>query len=114
MRIRDWSSDVCSSDLVGFLRLSPRGTANLALAICLAVLALTFGLLRFAHIWLPPAAALVGLLFVYPLWGWRRLQALSRYMTDELRLLQRDGQARKSFGSGNSVSVRLTLGGRPF
>lgn len=79
--------------LIGFLRLSPRTTANLALAMGIAILLLVLGLFRFAHIWLPPSAALIGLLFVYPLWGWRRLQAISSYMTDELRALQSEDDA---------------------
>jgi CHASE2 domain-containing sensor protein/signal transduction histidine kinase len=74
--------------LIGFLRLSPRRTANLAVGLSIAILLLVLGLFRFGDIWLPPSAALIGLLFVYPLWGWRRLQAISTYMTDELRDLQ--------------------------
>ncbi|ATE65955.1 CHASE2 domain-containing protein [Rhizorhabdus dicambivorans] len=89
--------------LIGFLRLSPRATANLAVGLALLLLLLTFGLFRFAHVWLAPSAALIGLLFVYPLWGWRRLQAISSYMTDELRDLQAEGDAfpRQTRGSGN-------------
>lgn len=101
--------------LIGFLRLSPRGTANLALAISFAILALTFGLVRFAHIWLPPAAALIGLLFVYPLWGWRRLQAISSYMTGELRLLQSEGDAfprQKRAASHHEITLQATLLGQ--
>ena len=101
--------------LVGFLRLSPRGTANLALAISFTVLALTFGLVRFAHIWLPPAGALIGLLFVYPLWGWRRLQAISSYMIDELRLLQNEGDAfprQQRAGANREVTLQATLLGQ--
>ena len=101
--------------LIGFLRLSPRGTANLALAISFGTLALTFALLRFAHIWLPPAAALIGLLFVYPLWGWRRLQAISSYMTGELRLLQNEGDAfpgQRRTGASHEVTLQATLLGQ--
>jgi CHASE2 domain-containing sensor protein len=89
--------------LIGFLRLSPRATGNLALGLGVAALMLAFGLFRFAHIWLPPSAALIGLLFVYPLWGWRRLQAISTYMTDELRVLQAEADAfpRQPRGVGN-------------
>jgi CHASE2 domain-containing sensor protein/signal transduction histidine kinase len=101
--------------LVGFLRLSPRGNANLAVGLILAVLVLTFGLFRFAHFWLPPAAGLIGMLFVYPLWGWRRLQAISSYMTDELRQLQGEGdafprQARRT--ASREVTVQAALLGQ--
>lgn len=77
--------------LLGFLRLSPRANANLAVALLVTVPLFSVALFRLAHIWLPPSAALIGLLFVYPLWGWRRLQAISSYMTDELRQLQSEG-----------------------
>ncbi|MET0375610.1 MAG: CHASE2 domain-containing protein [Rhizorhabdus sp.] len=79
--------------LAGFLRLRPRDSANLAIGIVIAILALTFGLFVFLHIWLPPSAALTGLLFVYPLWGWRRLEAVNNYMTAELGQLQAEGDA---------------------
>ena len=101
--------------LLGFLRLSPRGTANLAIAVSVGVLLLSFILFRFGQFWLPPAAALIGLLFVYPLWGWRRLQAISTYMTDELRLLQSEGDAfpRQERGqSHREITLQATLLGQ--
>lgn len=101
--------------LVGFLRLSPRGAANLALALACGILALAFGLFRFANIWLPPAAALIGLLFVYPLWGWRRLQAISSYMTDELRLLQSEADAfprQQRTVNNREITLQATLLGQ--
>lgn len=101
--------------LIGFLRLSPRGAANLALALALAILVLVFGLFRFANIWLPPAAALIGLLFVYPLWGWRRLQAISSYMTGELRLLQSEADAfprQQRAVSNREITLQATLLGQ--
>ncbi|MBO9379812.1 CHASE2 domain-containing protein [Sphingomonas histidinilytica] len=79
--------------LVGFLRLSPRANANLALILIVALPLFSFLLFRFGHVWLPPSAALIGLLFVYPLWGWRRLQAISSYMTGELRQLDAENDA---------------------
>ncbi|KKC25764.1 CHASE2 domain-containing protein [Sphingomonas sp. SRS2] len=101
--------------LIGFLRLSPRGTANLALALAFLILATSFGLIRFAHVWLPPAGALIGMLFVYPLWGWRRLQAISSYMTDELRLLQSEGDAfprQRRADSGQEITLQANLLGQ--
>lgn len=79
--------------LIGFLRLGPRANANLALLLIIALPLLSLLLFRFGHVWLPPSAALIGLLFVYPLWGWRRLQAIGSYMTDELRQLEIEGDA---------------------
>ncbi len=71
--------------LVGFLFLRPR--ANLLLGGALIVLTLvgSAGLFVLARIWTPPNAALAGLLLVYPLWSWRRLEATNAYMMRELR-----------------------------
>ncbi|MGC6331508.1 CHASE2 domain-containing protein [Rhizorhabdus sp. FW153] len=79
--------------LLAFLRLSPRDNANLAVALLVALPLLCLGLFAFLHIWLPPSAALIGLLFVYPVWGWRRLNAISGYMTAELRMLEAESDA---------------------
>lgn len=38
----------------------------------------------FAGVWVPPGPALLGLVLIYPLWGWRRLQATSDFMAQEL------------------------------
>ena len=101
--------------LLGFLRLSPRDNAILAIGLTVAILVLTFALFRFAHLWVPPAAALIGLSFVYPLWGWRRLQAISTYMTRELRQLQAEGDAfprQQRAGSNREVTLQATLLGQ--
>ena len=45
------------------------------------------------RLWFPPGAALLGLLLVYPLWGWRRLQAMSDFMASELGALENEGEA---------------------
>jgi CHASE2 domain-containing sensor protein/signal transduction histidine kinase len=79
--------------LAAFLRLSPRDNANLALALLVALPLLCLGLFAFLHYWVPPSAALIALLFVYPLWGWRRLHAISGYMTAELRILEAESDA---------------------
>ncbi|KRB86133.1 hypothetical protein ASE00_05190 [Sphingomonas sp. Root710] len=50
--------------LLGFLWLRPRASAALAFGVFIAIIALSFGLFRFAGIWLPPVSALAGLLFV--------------------------------------------------
>jgi CHASE2 domain-containing sensor protein/signal transduction histidine kinase len=70
--------------LVGFLRWRPRLTLTVSLALVVAMLAVSALLLRW-QIWFPPGAAILGLLLVYPLWGWRRLQAMSDFMETELK-----------------------------
>jgi CHASE2 domain-containing sensor protein/nitrogen-specific signal transduction histidine kinase len=40
--------------------------------------------------WLPPFAALVGPLVLYPLWSWRQQEAALRFLSDELHRLARE------------------------
>jgi CHASE2 domain-containing sensor protein/two-component sensor histidine kinase len=67
-----------------------RPTANLALSIAFIALVLIASAmaLAFGGIWLPPAAALIGISLAYPLWGWRRLQALSGFLVQQSRALR--------------------------
>jgi len=98
--------------LLGFLRLSPRANANLAVVLLIGVPLLSAALFRFVHVWLPPSAALIGLMFVYPLWGWRRLQAISSYMTDELRALQSENDVfprQRKVGGSREITLQAGL-----
>lgn len=53
------------------------GTVALALiAICVG---LSLGLFGTAHLWLPPAAPVLGIVLGYILWSWRRLDALFHF-----------------------------------
>jgi CHASE2 domain-containing sensor protein/signal transduction histidine kinase len=77
--------------MAGFLFLRPFYAllVSITLVVLIALLSV-IGL--YARFWLPPGAALVGILLVYPLWGWRRLQAMSDFMASEIRALERDGE----------------------
>ena len=77
--------------LFGFLRWRPRVVLLMSLLSLVAILAASAGLL-WRHIWFPPGAALLGVLLVYPLWGWRRLQAMSDFMGYELKALEQEGE----------------------
>jgi CHASE2 domain-containing sensor protein/signal transduction histidine kinase len=70
--------------LAGFLWLRPRTNMYLGATLTAAPLVAAAALLIFGQVWAPPAAALVGLALVYPLWSWRRLEASSAYMIEEL------------------------------
>jgi len=70
--------------LLLFLRLRPTQSLLAALAIFALTATLPVALLLLAGIWIPPVAALLTLALVYPLWGWRRLSAIHRAMSDEL------------------------------
>jgi signal transduction histidine kinase len=72
--------------LVGFWRLTPARSLAASLALIAATLLVPALLLTLAGWWLPPTPALTGLLLVYPLWGWRRLQAIDRSIGQELAI----------------------------
>ncbi|OHT21103.1 CHASE2 domain-containing protein [Edaphosphingomonas haloaromaticamans] len=72
--------------LAGFRMLSPRRTVLLLAGLVALVAAAVAGLLL-GGIWFAPASALIALAIIYPLWGWRRLAAVSAYMVRELERL---------------------------
>lgn len=76
--------------LTGFWYLRPRAAIRLAISVMLFWLIFVAALLIFAGWWLPPVPALIGLLIAYPLWGWRRLEALSNWVGVELRHMKRE------------------------
>jgi CHASE2 domain-containing sensor protein len=78
--------------LLLFWRLRPTAALMASAAALIAVGALPAMLIVLGW-WLPPGAALVGLLIVYPLWGWRRLQAVDRAISRELDLFTTDDRA---------------------
>lgn len=75
--------------MLSCLLLTPR--ISLLQGIVLAVLTLlgSYAALR-AGLWLPPSAALIGLLLSYPLWSWRRLEAAIAYLGQEFSRLDRE------------------------
>jgi len=79
--------------LAGLLLLPPRLNVALGLGLIAGLLAASALLLRWAGLWLPPAAGLAGLALVYPLWGWRRLEAANAYMVRELTRLRAEPAA---------------------
>ena len=84
-----WASLVPLALLLGaLLVLPPRINVILGLALMALVVGTSAALLIGADIWLPPTAALAGLLIVYPLWAWRRLEAANAYMVEELTQLR--------------------------
>ncbi|MDM0039039.1 CHASE2 domain-containing protein [Variovorax sp. J22G21] len=52
-----------------------------------ACLVVSLGLLWRQHLWLPPAAPLLGIALVYFLWSWRRLDALLRFFRERVAAL---------------------------
>lgn len=70
--------------MMGFWRWRPSKALAYSFLALLLVVALSSAVLVLTGWWMPPGAALAGLLLAYPLWGWRRLQAISDYITAEL------------------------------
>lgn len=101
--------------LAGFLVLSPRRSLLLTLGLA----ALAFGcsalLLYGARLWMSPVPAIVGLIAVYPLWNWRRLEMTMSYLRKELQrladepyLLPEAPRARHEFG-GDVLEQHMAL-----
>jgi CHASE2 domain-containing sensor protein/signal transduction histidine kinase len=78
--------------LFGFIWWRPRSALIFSLG-AVAVVLLGSGVLLSYRIWLPPGSALLGILMVYPMWGWRRLQAMSDFLGSELGALEKEGGA---------------------
>lgn len=76
--------------LIGFWWLSPSRALLASGVLIVAAILVPALMLIVAGLWLPPAATLVGLFLVYPLWGWRRLQAVDRAIGQELAMFARE------------------------
>ncbi|MCO5398144.1 CHASE2 domain-containing protein [Ralstonia soli] len=70
--------------------LTPRMALAVSLAGAAVLLLGAIGTLVFANRWLPPFAALVGPLVLYPLWSWRQQEAALRFLRDEMQRLTRE------------------------
>ncbi|CAN5511376.1 CHASE2 domain-containing protein [soil metagenome] len=81
------------------------GAAGVALAIAALLPA---ALLVFGGMWIPPAAGLIGLLIVYPLWGWRRLQTVDGAIAQELALFAgEDAPVARGSNSADAHAAQL-------
>ena len=74
----------------GLLWLRPRANMILGLALIALCLGVSAALLGLWRIWAPPCAAIAGLVLVYPVWSWRRLEAANAYMATELEAQSRE------------------------
>ncbi|MFM0175485.1 CHASE2 domain-containing protein [Paraburkholderia sediminicola] len=101
--------------LAGFLVLSPRRSLLLTGALCLLAAASSAALLYGARLWMSPVPAIVGLVAVYPIWNWRRLEMTMAYLRKELQrladephLLPETPQRRREFG-GDVLEQHMAL-----
>ncbi len=72
------------------LWLTPRMALAAALGSAMVLLVGVVAALAGWSRWLPPFAALVGPLVLYPLWSWRQQEAALRFLRDELKQLARE------------------------
>ena len=83
---------------IGFWFLPPRMTLFIAIGLVAALLATSIGLLALGRMWLPVAPAIIMIMLAYPLWSWRRLTRVSRYLNREAKQMRGDKPAQKYGG----------------
>ncbi len=88
-----------------FPRLSPRAALLMSILLISATLALTSLLLTRQQIWFPPAAALLALIFAYPLWSWRRLEYANQFLSQELKRINEE----PTLLTGQSRDIESTM-----
>lgn len=76
--------------MIGFLRLKPTTNLVSSLSMLMLVALVSAALLVGPGLWFPPGPALLALIIIYPLWGWRRLEALSSFVARQSQLLTRE------------------------
>jgi CHASE2 domain-containing sensor protein/anti-sigma regulatory factor (Ser/Thr protein kinase) len=76
--------------LAGFLLARPRFNFVLGLALGATTIAASAALFTIGGLWASPIATLAGLIAVYPLWAWRRLEATTSYLREEFERFRRD------------------------
>jgi CHASE2 domain-containing sensor protein len=71
--------------LGGFLILSPWRSLALTGGLCVVALGTSAMLLYGWHLWMSPVPAVAGLVAIYPIWNWRRLEMTMSYLRRELQ-----------------------------
>ncbi|QQC67540.1 CHASE2 domain-containing protein [Paraburkholderia ginsengisoli] len=101
--------------LAGFLVLSPRRSLLLTVGLVLLAAVASAGWLYGARFWMSPVPAIVGVVVVYPIWNWRRLEMTMAYLRKELQrladephLLPETPQRRREF-SGDVLEQHMAL-----
>ena len=76
--------------LIGFVFLAPRLVLILVAGLLAATFAVSAALLAYAQLWFPPAAMALMLVVAYPLWSWRRLETVVRFLGSQFEQLERE------------------------
>ena len=95
---------------IGFWQLPPQWGLRVSLVL-IAGLILTSAILIINGTWLPVFPAILGILLAYPLWGWRRLTAVSSFLEKEAQeLMARPGsQVPQSQSGFDMVAQQVSL-----
>ncbi|WP_298468609.1 CHASE2 and HATPase_c domain-containing protein [uncultured Erythrobacter sp.] len=72
-----------------FWQLPPKWTLRVSIGLIVALALISVVLVVFAGRWMPVFPAILGILVAYPVWGWRRLSSVSRFLDTEARALYR-------------------------
>jgi CHASE2 domain-containing sensor protein/nitrogen-specific signal transduction histidine kinase len=81
---------ISSLFLVYWLR-PPAEALRYSLLLIAALVVAAFASVILLDVWLPVAPALAAILIAYPLWGWRRLATVSRFLDREVKALRASG-----------------------
>jgi len=66
-----------------FWRAPPNWTLRISLGLIVFLVLLSLSLVIFGSQWMPVFPAILGILLAYPVWGWRRLSSVSRFLERE-------------------------------
>nr|WP_281501140.1 CHASE2 domain-containing protein [Erythrobacter sp. F6033] len=90
-----------------FWRSSPKFSLIIATGLIAGLLILTFATVRFGNVWVATGPAILAIILAYPLWAWRRLATVSRFLETEANTLRSatDDPARRE-GEGFDVVAR--------
>jgi len=95
---------------VGLWKLAPAWALRVCVTIAIALLAFSIIAAAFGGVWVPVAPAVLSILIAYPLWGWRRLSSVSRFLEDEATKMAGVHEiVEKSEGSGFDTVARQVI-----
>lgn len=76
--------------LIIFYRVGPTVSLVLMLATATLTPVLALALLSYADLWFPPMSVAISALIAYPLWSWKRLEAICHNLDDEIVQLEKE------------------------
>jgi len=91
----------------GYLFAGPRTNLLIAIVVFTGILGTAAAFLVLGDLWVRPASVLVVLVIMFPLWGWRRLAAASRFLDAQIGRL--DGVSIAVPASGDRIARQIAL-----